>query len=434
MRKPAATAIAAAVASLSPEPRPRTAPARAGVDTRVVEEASLILGPGAAAWAVEWGARALESTVAQEPEHSDLPVRAIQRSCEALLLEILARLAGHDFRTDLTDCFQEIAASAAERDVPFDWVVRRMREAQQLWLEQLLDGLRPALPIEALAAVPLTVAKVMDGAITLVIGDYLAERERLAEGRAAWQRDIVNTLLDRQPVDTVRAERDLGLTLAHHHTAVVLWRPGGASGLRLTRVAAQFADRLPGATLLTVAADRDRLWAWLSRDRRPRDREQEALASVRPALPGTRAAIGPSAPGTDGFRRTHLQALDTARVAVSMPTPGDVTDWHTVSLPTVVSADLERVRWYVQETLGPLAQDNPAAAEHRATLLSYLETGLSLVRAAEEQHVHRNTIVYRMRRIEELLPTPITGGCLQIHTALSLAAQYGARVLHHLPG
>ena len=48
--------------------------------------------------------------------------------------------------------------------------------------------------------------------------------------------------------------------------------------------------------------------------------------------------------------------------------------------------------------------------------------------------MHRNTIVYRMRRIEDLLPTSITEGRLQIHTALSLAAQYGARVLHRLPG
>jgi hypothetical protein len=74
-------------------------------------------------------------------------------------------------------------------------------------------------------------------------------------------------------------------------------------------VVAQFADRLPGATLLTVTAERDRLWAWLSRALRPGDREREALASVRSVLAGTRAVIGPSVPGTDGFRRTHPQAL-----------------------------------------------------------------------------------------------------------------------------
>ncbi|MFF5148006.1 helix-turn-helix domain-containing protein [Streptomyces sp. NPDC013157] len=51
-----------------------------------------------------------------------------------------------------------------------------------------------------------------------------------------------------------------------------------------------------------------------------------------------------------------------------------------------------------------------------------METGRSPVRCAEEQHVHRNTIVYRMRRIEELPPPPITEMHLEIHTARHLAS------------
>ncbi|MEU8683517.1 helix-turn-helix domain-containing protein [Streptomyces sp. NPDC048611] len=104
-----------------------------------------------------------------------------------------------------------------------------------------------------------------------------------------------------------------------------------------------------------------------------------------------------------------------------------MTDWHTVSLAAVAFPDPERVRWFVQETLGPLAHDGPAAAEHRATLLSYLQSGQSLVRSAKEQHVHRNTIVYRLRRIEELLPVPLADHRLQIHVALHLAAHFGTR-------
>jgi DNA-binding PucR family transcriptional regulator len=44
--------------------------------------------------------------------------------------------------------------------------------------------------------------------------------------------------------------------------------------------------------------------------------------------------------------------------------------------------------------------------------------------------VHRNTIVYRMHRIEELLPAPLSEQRLQIHLALRLAVQYGARTRH----
>jgi hypothetical protein len=58
----------------------------------------------------------------------------------------------------------------AEQAVPFDTVVRSMRECQRLWLEQLLARMGPTLPAEALAAVLLTVAEVMDSTITLVSG------------------------------------------------------------------------------------------------------------------------------------------------------------------------------------------------------------------------------------------------------------------------
>ncbi|MFG2092250.1 hypothetical protein [Streptomyces sp. NPDC048612] len=51
-------------------------------------------------------------------------------------------------------------------------------------------------------------------------------------------------------------------------------------------MAAQLADRLPGATLLTVAADGDHLWVWLSRVRHPSDRERQARLPYAPSLRG----------------------------------------------------------------------------------------------------------------------------------------------------
>jgi carbohydrate diacid regulator len=38
----------------------------------------------------------------------------------------------------------------------------------------------------------------------------------------------------------------------------------------------------------------------------------------------------------------------------------------------------------------------------RATVIAWYESGFSLVRTAEALHVHRNTIVYRMTKIEQL--------------------------------
>ncbi|MFG2092251.1 hypothetical protein [Streptomyces sp. NPDC048612] len=111
------------------------------------------------------------TVVLQEAERTDLPVRAIHRSADALLLEILARLGGHGFRPDASDSLRQIAASAAEQALPFDTVVHSVRDSHRMWLEQLLSRMRlQLLPEQALAEVPLVVTEVIDDAITQIVG------------------------------------------------------------------------------------------------------------------------------------------------------------------------------------------------------------------------------------------------------------------------
>jgi DNA-binding PucR family transcriptional regulator len=83
----------------------------------------------------------------------------------------------------------------------------------------------------------------------------------------------------------------------------------------------------------------------------------------------------------------------------------------------------------VQATLGPLASSDPAAAEQRATLLRYLQTGGSVGRTAADRRVHRNTIVYRLRRIEESLPLALADHRAEVQAALLLAERFGEHVL-----
>ncbi|WP_214368131.1 helix-turn-helix domain-containing protein [Pseudonocardia sp. H11422] len=52
--------------------------------------------------------------------------------------------------------------------------------------------------------------------------------------------------------------------------------------------------------------------------------------------------------------------------------------------------------------LGPLPHQ-PDWHELRATVLAWAEQGFHLVRTARTLHVHRNTLVYRLRKIERLL-------------------------------
>jgi DNA-binding PucR family transcriptional regulator len=57
----------------------------------------------------------------------------------------------------------------------------------------------------------------------------------------------------------------------------------------------------------------------------------------------------------------------------------------------------------IAATLGPLAEDSPAAARLRETFRVYLEEADNAPRAATRLYTHRNTILKRIARASELL-------------------------------
>ena len=54
---------------------------------------------------------------------------------------------------------------------------------------------------------------------------------------------------------------------------------------------------------------------------------------------------------------------------------------------------------------GPLVAQ-PDWCDLRATLIAWCESGFNLVRTAETLHIHRNTLIYRLQKIERLTATP----------------------------
>jgi carbohydrate diacid regulator len=52
-----------------------------------------------------------------------------------------------------------------------------------------------------------------------------------------------------------------------------------------------------------------------------------------------------------------------------------------------------------------LLHDRPDWPALRQTLVAWAEGGFNLLRAAERLHVHRNTLLYRLDKIEQLFGT-----------------------------
>jgi flavoprotein hydroxylase len=133
-------------------------------------------------------------------------------------------------------------------------------------------------------------------------------------------------------------------------------------------------------------------------------------------------AIGPPAPGVPGMRRSHLSALQAERIAHLGRSGEWLWDHREVHLAALATADPEHAHWFVQDVLGPLASDGDRVRELRESLRTYLAAERSLRTAAELLHVARNTVTYRVRRAEELLPAATTAGNpLELRLALELA-------------
>jgi DNA-binding PucR family transcriptional regulator len=116
---------------------------------------------------------------------------------------------------------------------------------------------------------------------------------------------------------------------------------------------------------------------------------------------GARVGVATANEGIAGFRTAYHLAVRTARTLDR----GEVTVATVVDrLPEVLlEGSPEVTSILVREALGPLH----ALPEHQTevlidTLRALLAHDGSPTRAAEELYCHRNTVIYRMRQIEEV--------------------------------
>jgi DNA-binding PucR family transcriptional regulator len=106
-----------------------------------------------------------------------------------------------------------------------------------------------------------------------------------------------------------------------------------------------------------------------------------------------------------------------------------VVGYAQVELVSLLASDLPRARDFVATRLGPLAAAGELAQRLRETLSAFLRAGGRSVRAAKELYVHQNTVVYRVKRAEELLGGSVTDEPLELMCALLLVGTLGPAVL-----
>ncbi|ARF53597.1 PucR family transcriptional regulator [Streptomyces gilvosporeus] len=401
-----------------------------------VTATAAVLGPEPVRWALQTADAMAAEILEQVPEHGGgpAPLATLRRSTESTVLAALRLLltegSGEAFGEGVTlpEEALESCREFARRGLRLDQVLRGVRLGHARFSQELTSAVERYVPagerLTELRRITEELFAHADAHASLLAESYIAERDRWRGSDEAARRATIDDLLAARPVEPEAATRRLRYDVTRTHLAAVLWCDRTEDPLpaaeRLQHTATALAHTLGTGNPLTVPATADTAWLWLHA---PDDLTglTDRVRTGTDRAPGVRLALGPPAHGTAGMRRSHHGARAAERVA--RLAPGDwLTDHREVRLVALATADPEHARWFVHDLLGPLASDGARVRELRETLRVYLAEERSLRAAAGALHVARNTVTYRVKRAEELLPSSTTAaGTLELRVALELA-------------
>lgn len=255
-----------------------------------------------------------------------------------------------------------------------------------------------------------SISAYIDATLTGIASQIELERDELTHGSHAERRETVALLLDGAPIPRARAEQRLGYALTGNHTAAVVWSDSHDGDLaRLDRVA-EAIGRTGGRPLSVLASSATR-WVWT-----PGDVDLNAL-DASAAAADIRVAVGTSGAGVDGFRRSHFEAITTQQMMARLHSRQQVARFTDVELVSLITADPDRTAEFVGRVLGDFAA---ASAELQDTVRVFVASQCNASRAAARLYTHRNTLLRRLARADELLPQPLAEHSVNVAVALDV--------------
>lgn len=287
--------------------------------------------------------------------------------------------------------------------------------AWRRWMQicfQLTDD--PAELRELLDVSSLSISTFLDDTVTAIAARMEVERIDLTRGSHADRRATVALLLEGAPVNRSRAEAQLGYGFTGPHTAAILWGPPEVASEELESCAEAVMKAAGAARRLTVVASAAASWLWLPVASPGRAR----LAAAVAGHPSLRLAVGRTGVDVDGFRRSHLDAAVAQQLLADLASPRQVATFAEVQLVALLSRDRHRAEEFVADVLGALASgSDPAEPELRDTVLTFVREQCNASRTATRLYTHRNTVLRRLSRADELLPRPLADNIVQVAAA-----------------
>lgn len=332
----------------------------------------------------------------------------------------------------------EHALRLAQRDISANVLVRSYRLGQQAVLKAVLEEIRtaeldPRLALDVFDVMSTISFNYIDRISQEVVEVYQQARESWLENRNSVRINEIRELLAGGDVDIDAATVAIRYPLQRTHLAVVLWCDDSEDRLaEMERLVQQFAASIGAAdSPLFISVDRATAWAWVAVPAAVMDEAVTWLGSLVPAE-GPYVAVGTPQSGVAGFRLSHRQAEDARIVAVaSGPQRRRFTAFghRGVALAALLGSNVDALSAWATEVLGPLACSTVSDQRLRETLQAFLKAGGSNKAAAEELHLHTNSVKYRVQRAIERRGRPIEDDRLDVEVALLLCSQFGDRML-----
>lgn len=255
-----------------------------------------------------------------------------------------------------------------------------------------------------------SISDFIEATLAAIAAQIELERDELTRGSHAERRATVALLLEGAPIPRQRAESRLAYGLGGNHTAAVIWTDNPNSDLsQLDRAAEAFGQAAGGRPLSVLASTATR-WVWA-----PGSVDVDSL--TRAAGREVRIAVGSTGAGVDGFRRSHFDAITTQQMMARLHSPQQIAEYTDIEMVALLTADADRAAVFVKRVLGDLESAGP---ELCSAVRTFVREQCNVSRAAGKLFTHRNTLLRRLARADELLPRPLSENSVEVGVALDV--------------
>ena len=335
----------------------------------------------------------------------------------------------------------EYARALARRDVPLTAMMRGHRLGQRRLAEVMfaeleasgMESARKAAVIETLAR---TMAKYVDVVSMQVLAAYQREHELLLKAQRITRGMQIREVLDgARSFDVEAVSTAIAYPLNWQHLALIVWYPSGEIGHDQLASLWQFVHVLAAAaeteaSPLLVSTDPAASWVWLPYRSVPGATDMKIHELVRSRTDAPNIAIGAMGCGVEGFRRSHRQAQRAREAAHARVGQSNMvvaaTDADVVTA-ALLDVDVEEIRGWVTDVLGPLASRTDDDARLRQILRLFLYFGRPY-RVAEELNMALQAVKYHLERAVARRGRPIDDK-RNVELALLACQRYGAAAL-----